>query len=149
MGVHGCSWVLMGAHRCSCVFVWICFCSHPFFWDKKNQEEVPEWLFNLGFDCFLIFSAINWRRTPSDWQTLGLKGILWNHFNEHSNKLTNWKMSQLDGLSLVVVGKKNRTSAWWELVVFNVSFLGKVGKSRTQKWWFCLMRRLWNAATVP
>jgi hypothetical protein len=36
-----------------------------------------------------------------------LKGILWNHFNEHSNKLTNWKMSQLDGLSLVVVGKKS------------------------------------------
>ena len=88
-------------------------------------------MFNLGLDCFLPFSAVNLGRTPSDWQTLGLKCILRNHFNggqsqiyKPKNVTAGWPFTRSGGQKKFeqVLGEN-----WLYYVVFNFSFLGNVG----------------------
>jgi hypothetical protein len=85
IGDHGCSCAFMGAHRCSCLFD--VFCSiHPFIeinigFKRRSLSDCStlDW---IVFDFFFAIHLYKGWRTPSAWQTLGLKNTLRNHVND-------------------------------------------------------------------
>jgi hypothetical protein len=81
MGVHVRSWALTGVHVCL-----MCFCSiHPFIeiniGFKRRSLSDCSTLGWIVFDFFAIHLYKGWR-TPSAWQTLGLKNTLRNHVDD-------------------------------------------------------------------